>query len=344
MNLNIWKNITKSKATSTVAENQIQRLLEGRTIGQPLHYGHLSMIPIFGSNCQAGAYAAPETALKLTSVRTYGEMHLNNLAEKPTIVPLNLGYFQQGAQNHALCTGWILAPNEEKLFKDACCIQASQGGYIKNSDERFIVLPHQLRKKALALQGINNYSKLWSSIALFNNGLGLKNRGHLDELKQAFQPELLQTTYHLELQPNQTGAIFLCQDEVMGIELAPDANYWAELHKPLVMYCYAPLRLQLEQQNIEPKRGQALNTEGVTTLKALKEVYQTTQMNRMVTAKNTVTTIGGERFEAQTHQKFDNDKLLNIKTMTFEGQAVMHGQAVAYVSLFNHKAYQIEGK
>lgn len=344
MNLKIWKNRTQSKATTKVAENQLQRLLEGRTIGQPLRYGHLSMIPIFGSNCPVGIYAAPETALKLTSVRTYGEMHLNNLVEKPAIVPLNLGYFQQGAQNHAMCTGWILAPNEEKLFKDACCIQASQGGYIKNSDDRFIVLPHQLRKKALALQGVNNYSKLWSSIALFNNGLGLKNRGHLDELKQAFQPELLQTAYHLEPQSNQTGAIFLCQDEVMGIELAPDAAFWAELHKPLVMYCYAPLRLQLEQKNIAPKGGQPLQTEGVHTLKALKATYQATQMNRMIRAKNVVATIGSERFEAKTHQQFNHDKLLNIKSLTFEGQAVMHGQAVAYLSLFNHQQYQIAGK
>ena len=237
MKLNIWKKNTQTNTATQTAENQLERFFESRVIGQPVRYGHLEMIPIFGAACAADAYAAPETALKLTNVRTYGEMHLKNTAEVlPTIVPLHLGYFQQGAQNHAMCTAWILTAQEEKLFTDACCIQQAQGGYIKNSDDRFIVLPHNLRNKAFELKGQNGYSKLWNAIAKFNQAVGLKNRGHLDELKQAFQPQLLQTTYHLEPQSGQTGAIFLCNDTVVGIELAPDANYWAELHNPLVTY------------------------------------------------------------------------------------------------------------
>ncbi|WP_141698917.1 hypothetical protein [Candidatus Marithrix sp. Canyon 246] len=63
-------------------------------------------------------------------------------------------------------------------------------------DERFIILPQPLRAKALALRGEENYSKLWGDITNFNKQVGLKERGHLDELKRAYQPELLQTVYH----------------------------------------------------------------------------------------------------------------------------------------------------
>lgn len=336
MKMNLWKKLTDSEDT-LAKENQLGRLLKDRKVGQPLRYGHLGMIPLFGSECGTGHYALPETALSLTKVTNYGQMILKNSGGRPAIVPLNLGYFQLGAQNHAMCTSWVLSAGEEKEFKDACCIQASQGGYIKESDDRFIVLPHSLRKVALELKGKEEYGKLWKSISTFNTQLGLKERGHLDELKQAFQPELLQTVYHLEPQPHQTGAIFLLNGEVVGIELAPDAAFWAELHTPLVMYCYAPLRLIEAQANRQPTEGEVLDINGLTSLEALKSRYEALQQKRVRAAETTLTELGEVVYNSQKEQQNNANRLFTVKAGAFAGQMVMKGNQVAYASLFNEK-------
>jgi len=340
MKMNIWKKLTDESQTQ-VRENQLARLLKGRKVGQPLRYGHLGMIPLFDSECGAGHYALPETALSLTKVTTYGQMILNNAGDRPAIVPLNLGYFQLGAQNHAMCTSWILSPGEQREFKDACCIQESQGGYIKESDDRFIVLPHSLRKMALELKGKEEYGKLWKSISTFNTQVGLKERGHLDELKQAYQPELLQTVYHLEPQPQQTGAIFLLNGEVAGIELAPDAAFWAELHTPLVMYCYAPLRLMEAHANRAPKNGESLDVNDLTSLEALKGRYEALQQRRLRNAETTLTDLGEVDFKSQKEQENKSDRLFTVRAGAFAGQMVMKGNQVAYASLFNEKVAMI---
>ncbi|KHD03922.2 hypothetical protein PN36_05950 [Candidatus Thiomargarita nelsonii] len=83
-----------------------------------------------GSGGAAGSFAPPEKSLRRTRVTNYGEMILENKGTLPTIVPLHLGYFQNAAQNHAMCVSALLAAGKSKQFKDACCIQAAQGGYI----------------------------------------------------------------------------------------------------------------------------------------------------------------------------------------------------------------------
>jgi hypothetical protein len=340
MKMNLWKNLTDRHPTQ-VGENQLGRLLKDRKVGQPLRYGHLGMIPLFGSECTKAQYALPETALSLTKVTNYGQMILKNSSNRPAIVPLNLGYFQLGAQNHAMCTSWVLGAGEEREFKDACCIQESQGGYIKESDDRFIVLPHSLRKAALALKGKEEYGKLWQSITTFNTQLGLKARGHLDEMKQAFQPELLQTVYHLEPQPEQTGAIFLLNDEVVGIELAPDAAFWAELHTPLVMYCYAPLRLAEAHAQRPATKGEALNIEGLTSFEMLKGRYEALQQKRVKTAETMLQDLGEVTYSSTKEQESKASRLFTIRAGAFAGQMVMNGNQLAYASLFNEKVAMV---
>lgn len=336
MKMNLWKKLTDNDQT-LIKENQLARLLKDRQVGQPLRYGYLGMIPLFGSECGKGHYALPETALSLDKVTDYGKMILKNSADRPAIVPLNLGYFQLGAQNHAMCISWVISAGEQKEFKDACCIQEAQGGYIKDSDDRFIVLPHSLRKNALELKGKEEYGKLWKSIATFNTQLGLKERGHLDEMKQAFQPELLQTVYHLEPQPNQTGAVFLLNDEVVGIELAPDAAFWAELHTPLVMYCYAPLRLVETHANRPATKGEALNINDLTSLEMLKGRYEALQQKRVKTAETILAELGEVNYSSAKEQENKDNRLYTVKAGAFAGQMVMKGNQVVYASLFNEK-------
>jgi hypothetical protein len=330
MKLNVWKSFNKSKKGATSLAN----LLQARECGTATRWGHLEMIPLFGSACPAGTYAPPEKSLSLTKVTNYGEMTLKNHSKLPTIVPLHLGYFQNAAQNHAMCVSALLNPGESKKFKDACCIQEAQGGYIQEADERFIILPQPLRDKALALRGKENYSKLWKDITTFNNRLKLKQRGHLDELKRAYQPELLRTVYYLEPYPNQTGALFLCNNTVMGIELAPDTAFWQDLHKPLVMYCYAPLRLINEVNDVTTWTGKSLPIENLTSLDDLQSRWEQLTRHRQERVNEVMKNLQAEPIaNISLEQQQGKNLLLTTKTKDFVGQIVWQDDKPAYVSL-----------
>ncbi len=333
MKLNIWKS-AKKNAQKNKTPTSLADLLQGRESGLAVRWGHLEMIPLFGSACTAGTFAPPESSLRLTKVTNYGEMELENKSKQASIVPLHLGYFQNAAQNHAMCVSALLDAGQSKLFKDACCIQEAQGGYIEEADERFIILPQPLRDKALALRGEKNYSKLWGDISTFNHDLGLKKRGHLDELKRAYQPELLRTVYHLEPYPEQTGAIFLCNNTVVGVELAPDIAFWNELHTPLVMYCYAPLRLISDVAGAKAWAGESLAIDKLSSLKDLESRWTKLVAHRQERINGLM-----EKLQAlpilrtQIEQQQGQNQLSTIEIEDFVGQMVLQENKPAYVSL-----------
>lgn len=331
MKLNVWKSVKK---TNGATPTSLADLLQGRKCGATERWGHLEMIPLFGSACAAGAFAPPESSLRLTEVTNYGKMILENKGKSPTIVPLNLGYFQHSAQNHAMCVSALLDVGESREFKDACCIQAAEGGYIEEADERFIILPQPLREKTFALRGKEDYAKLWDDISAFNNRLQLKKRGHLDELKRTHQAKLLRTLYHLEPYPSQTGAVFLCDGTVMGIELAPDAAFWDELHKPMVMYCYAPLRLISDIEGAQPWTGESLTVEKLTGLDDLESRWTELVAHRQDRVNGLMNKLGAlPILNAPVEQRQGQNKLLTVETENFIGQTVWQDNKPAYVSL-----------
>ncbi len=328
MKFNVWKKRSSSKFSC------LTDLLINREWGTSVRWKSLEMIPLFGSCFSKPLFAPPAEAIRLTKVTDYGKMVLENKSGLPVIVPLHLGYFQNAAQNHAMCVSSLLKPGESCEFKDACCIQEAQGGYIDEADDRFIILPHPLREKAMALAGIESYSKLWEDIAAFNKSLNLKARGHLDELKRAYQPELLRTTYYLEPHPGQTGAIFLNNDHIIGIELAPDPAFWNDLHTPLVMYCYAPLRLINEKQTGHENCELTLDTD-IKSLEDLESFWSSLMVRRRERINKITGSLKNMNVtEKNIEQTSGKDTLMTIRTQGFAGQMVFHNNKPAYASVF----------
>ncbi|MCA9550063.1 MAG: hypothetical protein KC933_08515 [Myxococcales bacterium] len=323
MKLNIWKRGT----TPDVAT--LGGLVANRRPGPAQVVPGLGMLPLFGGAPHTeGVYAPPETALRLEKVTGYGSMILENRDLRPTLVPLHMGYLQKGAQNHAMCRSWVLEGRSKQRFDDACCIQAAQGGYMKETDERFIVLPHALRKQAFSLRGQKSYSKLWSDIARFNKGMGLKERGHLDELKQRRQPELLRMTHQLERLPGQTGAVFLRAGEVIGLELAPDPEFWAELHRPLVMYCYGPLALEAP----DAPMGPSLELDGAEDLAEVHARLVRLTEARTAWAEAVLAGLGRIPLASPGRQALGRHAIVDVEG-PLVGQAVLRDGAPVYASL-----------
>lgn len=337
MKLNLWKHLTAKHGLDTVGF--FAELLDERVLGTPMSAGALTMIPVFRSAVREDLFAAPEDALMLERVARYGTMIFKNKDERPAIIPMQLGYLQKEAQNHAMCVAGLLAPKSSATFTDACCVQQAQGGLIVAHDERFIVLPHPLRSTAFALRGQNSYSKLWKAITAFNQLLGLKARGHLDDLKHEYQPQLLRISHQLELLDGQTGAIFLFNGMFVGLELAPDAAFWAQLHTALVMFGYAPLTLISELVAPESEWKIALDVDGVTSLVDLRLRLADVAERRKVNAFDHVKELAVQAVRSRADASVGDAQLLTLEGEQLAGQAVLHDGAPAYASVFSLSRY-----
>ncbi|MFI6734890.1 ARPP-1 family domain-containing protein [Nonomuraea sp. NPDC050451] len=227
--------------------------LRGYRAGTPQRAGALTMVPIWGP--ERPGIVPPRSGLKLKRVVGYGQVELlNGAREGVAIVPLHIGYIQDAAQNHALCSAALLGAGQTRRFDDACCVQAAQGGYLEGRDQWFFVLPVELRAKALELRGRHDYAKLWPDISELNAACGLPSRGHLEQILSRKRATLTQFQSRLELLPGQLGAMFFVGGRFAGLELAPDPVYFAEVWMALVCFAYgvAAWRAEPERARAEP--------------------------------------------------------------------------------------------
>lgn len=294
--------------------------------------GCLTVLPIFGSS-QNGRFTCPQSGLRLSKVKTYGQMELENPSSKGVaIVPLHMGYIQDQAQNHALCRSAFIAAGQKVMFEDACCVQAAQGGYLVEKEQWFFILPLALRAEALNLRHKKDYSKLWAAISNFNHKLGLPAQGHLEHLVCGKRPYLTQYQSRLEYLPGQRGAIFFKGDRLAGIELAPTPEYFEEIWMPLVCFCYGSEDWYYQQQ--QKQDTAAPIPFPATTLAELEGQFSQNRLARQKQIGNNFAKIPADSFEKQEEERFLDMRLYTIKGQHFAGQTVEENEQLLYASIF----------
>lgn len=113
-------------------------------------------------------FVAPLRNLKLVGVPSYGTLDLQNTADRGLLVaPMHVGFFQEGAQNHATARALVLEAGEVLRVTDAFCVQQAQGGLLQEAQQRFLTLPLGLRPAALSLRGSAGCGRLWEDIDTF---------------------------------------------------------------------------------------------------------------------------------------------------------------------------------
>jgi hypothetical protein len=322
--------------------------LSGHWLGAPQRAGALTMVPVFGAGYPG--IAPPHTGVKLSRVDGYGRVVLTNSGHDGlAIVPLHVGYVQDGAQNHALCRSAFLAPGQEMLFDDACCVQETQGGYLAERDQWFFVLPVELRGTALALSGVSNYSKLWPEITELNRRYGLPARGHLEQVLTRKRAVLTQFQSRLELLPGQLGALFFIGDRLAGMEIAPDPRYFAEVWMALVCFAYGPAAWHAETS---PAAGLAETPPAAGTLSGrlgsvepfdvdgdagLDGLRVALRARRETVADEVATWLAEatwQHAELTEQERYLDLRLSTVLGETVGGQVVTDGERLVYASLF----------
>lgn len=306
--------------------------------GTPQQSGSMTIVPLFGAE-KPGKFTGPLSGIKLSRVAGYGNVELANPGETGiAIVPLHLGYIQDRAQNHALCRSAFLAPGQKLMFEDACCVQASQGGYLVEREQWFFILPVQLRFIALQLRGQKSYSKLWNNIGRLNQEFGLKSRGHLEQIITRQRAYLTQYQSRFELLKDQTGALFLIGGKLAGIEIAPSAAYFQELWMALVCFCYGAGAMSFDRK-IAIHQEQKILPFPANTLEQLREQLQSSHREKVDKIRDVLAKIPGQEFKVQEEERFCNLRLKTAIGNNFAGQFVEEAGQLVYASLFAKPDY-----
>jgi hypothetical protein len=344
-------------------------------IGMPQQSGPMTVLPVFGpgrgdadASGAGSGFAAPLSGLKLGGVkRGYGNVELHNpgpsagSGQAPsagstgspqagsgrggvTIVPLHVGYIQDGAQNHALCRSGFVGAGQHVLFQDACCVQAAQGGFLESREQWFFILPLALREEALLARGVVGFGKLWPAIAKLNARLGLEQRGHLEQIVCRQRPTLTQYQSRFELLPGQTGALFLLRDRLagdrlVGVEIAPTADYFRELWMPLVCFCYGTAAMELERHDAARQPAAQPQPFAASSLAELRPALAESRRERLGQVHDALARTPAERFQKQEEERFLDLRLFTALGQNFAGQYVEQDGRLVYVSLTARSKY-----
>lgn len=321
----------------------IQNILKGVEPGELQSVGYLQIIPLI-SKLTDNRFISPLKSQ--VSTAGYGRLVFKNTStDKTTIIPTHAAYVtKQAAQDHAMTHLGILNAGIEKRYDTAACIQQTQGGYMNRGEHEFFILPWSLREISLHKRKEHSYNKIWNDISEFNKQLGLNTSGHLEYFVKQFKKELDLFIAQFEIVPNQVGAIILINGSVVGIERAPNYQYWKELWKPLIRECYGSLSIQTAMGvwgNIKdriPTTRISMKTD-VSSLENIQD-----ELNRVEDAESTavrtlVRNIVTDEFDITDEPESNGLSVQTLNNKTFTGQIVRDDDKIVYTSLITKKKW-----
>jgi hypothetical protein len=299
--------------------------------------GPLTVVPLLGDSA-GDQFVPPLTGMKLARVAGYGKVEMECLRRSDDsigIVPLHIGYIQDGAQNHALCRSGLLAGGQKRMFEDACCVQQAQGGYLEGREQWFFILPLALRDAALGMRGTVGFGKLWPDIAKLNEQFGKTSRGHLDEIVCRERPWLNQYNSRFERLTDQIGALFVMDGKLVGIELAPNPMYFAEVWPALVSFCYGAEAMRRERDGKrEPEPAYT-----ATDLVSLRAQVQQRRTEADAEVRRALAEIPRATLELVEEERLLDLKLSTAQNDQFAGQVVSRGGSTVYASIAARRAW-----
>lgn len=286
----------------------------------------------------AAEFAVTSECLKLVGVPGYGTMLLRNASpDRRLIAPMHIGFFQHGAQNHATSRVLVLEADETLRATDCFCIQAAQGGLLQEAEQRFLMLPAGLRPAALRTRGREGFGRLWGEIDSYTRSFGVARGGHLERFLRPYFPRLLPFRHAFEPVAGQVGAAYFVAGELVGVEVGPNADYFADLFPILAIYCYGPSAL-LAERNKPPADRPRID---LTGLRDLDDLGRRLEEDRQAHARARAAQIGDlakRRWKGRVEEERCGLRVSTISDDGWIGQTVRDSQCLRYLSVFRTPA------
>lgn len=311
---------------------RVEEILKNRSVGRMQSVGHMQVIPILGEDDDS--WAPPDVEAGTSS---YGNVNVRNNQDRRTVVPPGSGFVtRQAAQDHAIGDGALVPAGKAKSIDHARCIQETQGGLIREEKGIMVILPAELRSKALQLGNHHSYSALWEPIRKFNEKFGIRRDGHVNYFLDEFGKELDEFVAEFEIIPNQIGAIVLIGGKVIGLEVTPNVEYWRHVWKPLIRVCYGSMALLARRKlgDSIPATRPSLKFSG-SSIEDLEIALKAASSEEDAVVASVVTSIAHRQLPAAEGrgERLGKASLTTVSSRELIGQVVTESNEVKYASL-----------
>jgi hypothetical protein len=325
------------KNTNTLT---VEAILAGTALGSTQSVGHMEVIPILDEGGASDEGFAPPCFSAGT--RTYSQVQARNLdPDRPTIAPMGAGFItRQAAQDHAILSASIVGPGQDKTIMNAVCVQQTQPGTIKQSeDTQMVILPASLRTRGLSLRKGGDLGRMWQHISEFHQQMGVSGgsgRGDLVLFMQHFEKELDEFVAEFELLDRQIGAVILIDGKVVGVERTPNVAFFKALWNPLIRVCYGSLAIKARK--VLGNRPPATRTALSVKEKSLAGIAMALNASKVESNRRITASLDSVRglpllLADTAEEKQLGMELITVANTSLAGQIVLKGDRMPYVSL-----------
>ena len=248
-------------------------------------------------------FANPLTALKASN-RSYGEVGFSNEADKEVIVPTQMAVMtKQSAQNHGMTKSGYIGAKTSTTFHDAGCVQGSQGGHFRGTQE-FRMLPVSIREMVFdAGKDGDGYSRIYPAIRELGRQTNSNTGEYLDKYFNKYDKKLEQFIAHFERPKNLIGTIVLVDGEIIAIDKFPSFTYAEQVWDLMIRDCYGALAIMSEL------KSRSTRQEFTETYTDLKKSHQANVIDLLEKALKKTK----ENMTASVHEK-----LQEVLELTFD--------------------------
>jgi hypothetical protein len=320
----------------------IQEILHGCEVGRVQRAGLMTVIGLL-SEVEDSRFGRPDTTL--IGTKDYGEVEITdkNPPDQVTITPFGATFIvDQRAQSHAIPHVVMTKGGQKKRVTTAACVQERQGGLISSQAVDLKLLPFSLRQSALSTRKVsksmrsNSYEKLWESIRQFNTTVGLPDQGHLEHLYGQYKRELDEFIAPFEIEPRMIGAIVLVDGKLVGVEKAPNHEYWKAIFRPLIRETYGSYCLQqIKSMGSDPNypKGKVHLNPNVNSLDGLEAEFDRAEKLEQENARKVVRNLLKDPFKTEVDEQNHGLQVLTLTNKQLFGQVITEGPKVPYASL-----------
>lgn len=194
-------------------------------------------------------FANPIAALQASN-QSYGQIILKNNQNKETIAPTNMTVLtKQRAQNHGMVKSGYISAGSTTTFNDAGCVQGSQTGYFRGSQE-FRILPVTMREMLFTKVGqTSGHSNIYPAIEKLGRDTQSNTGTYIDKYFNKYDKKLEQFIAHFERPKNLIGIIVLIDGEIVAIDKFPSFTYAEQVWDLMIRDCYGALAIISELRN-----------------------------------------------------------------------------------------------
>lgn len=315
----------------------LRELLRGFEARQPQSVGNMTVIPLVG---QVSEYSDVGTIedIYLNRDTSYDTLHMANRSERVTIVPGGYSLVtKEAAQDRAVRSKELVAAGQTKQVP-AFCVQSSQGGYMRGHDaekQTVRMLPATVKKAAYHNRNRRGYDGLWDTLQTYNTTVGVGGN-FLRSFFDKFRQQMDEFVAEFELVPHQRGAIILINDEIIGVEIAPNPMAFSAQWELLIRDCYGSEAIARQTQ-VDKVDETAVFTDA-ETLEGLSEALTEFEDKEWDYVEKLVNTVLSQNESCAERQAHGGLKVVDVETEDYVGQAVRENGTIIDLTLLSREA------